>query len=64
MGSTLLLEREWIRRKIYANREEARRDIFDCIELFYKPKRHHGYAGGVTPVEFEMQYFNRLKSVY
>ena len=34
------------------------------IELFYKPKCHHGYAGGVAPVEFENQYFNRLKIAY
>ena len=59
-----LLKRERIRRKIYADREAARRDIFDYIELFYNTKRHHGYADGVAPVEFENQYFNRLESVY
>lgn len=59
-----LLKREWIRRKIYADRETARRDIFDYIELFYNTKRRHGYADGVAPVEFEKQYFNRLESVY
>jgi putative transposase len=59
-----LLKRERIRRKIYANREEARRDIFDYIELFYNSKRRHGYVGGLTPVEFEKQYFNQLESVY
>jgi putative transposase len=59
-----LLKRERVRRKIYASREEARRDIFDYIELFYNSKRRHGYAGGLAPVEFEKQYFNQLKSVY
>ncbi len=59
-----LLKRERIRRKIYADREEARRDVFDYIELFYNPKRRHGYTGGLAPVEFEKQYFNRLQSVY
>lgn len=58
-----LLKRERIRRKIYVDREEARRGIFDYIELFYNPKRRHGYAGDVAPVEFEKHYFNRLKSV-
>lgn len=58
-----LLKRERIRRKIYANREEARRDIFDYIEFFYNPKRRHSYTNGLTPVEFEKQYFNRLESV-
>ena len=59
-----LLKRERVRRKIYANREEARRDIFDYIELFYNSKRRHGYVRGLTPVEFEKQYFNQLESVY
>ena len=59
-----LLKRERIRRKIYLNREDARRDVFDYIELFYNPKRRHGYTNGLSPVEFENQYFNRLKSVY
>ena len=34
-----LLKRERIRRKTYVDREEARRDVFDYIELFYNPKR-------------------------
>ena len=59
-----LLKRERVRRKIYVNREEARRDIFDYIELFYNSKRRHGYAGGLAPVEFEKQYFNQLEGVY
>jgi putative transposase len=59
-----LLKRERIRRKTYVDREEARRDVFDYIELFYNPKRRHGYANDVSPVQFEQQYFNRLESVY
>jgi putative transposase len=58
-----LLKRERVRRKIYIDREEARRDIFDYIELFYNPKRRHGYTDDLSPVEFEKQYFNRLESV-
>ncbi len=34
-----LLKRERIRRKAYADREEARQDVFDYIEMFYNPKR-------------------------
>jgi putative transposase len=59
-----LLKRERIRRKTYADREEARRDIFDYIEMFYNSKRRHGHANGVSPVEFEKQHFSRLESVY
>lgn len=58
-----LLKRERIRRRIYADREEARRDVFNYIEMFYNPKRRHSHANDVSPVEFENQYFNRLKSV-
>ncbi len=59
-----LLKRERIRRRIYADREEARRDVFDYIEMFYNPKRRHSHADGLSPVQFEQQYFNRLESVY
>ena len=58
-----LLKRERIRRKIYIDRDEARRDVFNYIEMFYNPKRRHSYAGNLSPVEFENQYFNRLQSV-
>ena len=57
-----LLKRERIRRKIYLDRDEAKRDVFNYIEMFYNPKRRHGHANDVSPVEFENQYFNRLQS--
>jgi putative transposase len=59
-----LLKRERIRRKIYTDRKEARRDTFDYIELFCNPKRRHGHADAVSPVEFENQFFTRQQSVY
>ena len=48
-----LLKRERIRRKTYLDREEARRDVFNYIEMFYNPKRRHSHANDVSPVEFE-----------
>jgi putative transposase len=51
-----LLKRERIKRKTYANREEARQDIFDYIEMFYNPKRRHSYNDQMSPVAFENQY--------
>ncbi|MBC7787389.1 MAG: IS3 family transposase, partial [Methylophilaceae bacterium] len=54
-----LLKRERIRSKTYLTRENARQDIFDYIEMFYNPKRRHGYANRLSPVEFERQYFSR-----
>lgn len=58
-----LLKRERIKRKIYADREAARRDVFDYIEMFYNPKRRHGYNNRLSPVEFERRHFERLESV-
>lgn len=50
-----LLKRERIRRRTYKNREEARQDVFDYIEMFYNPKRKHVRNGMLSPVEFERQ---------
>ena len=58
-----LLKRERIRRRIYNSREEARQDVFDYIEMFYNPKRRHGYNNRLSPVNYEKQYFERLASV-
>lgn len=58
-----LLKRERIKRRIYADREEARSDVFDYIEMFYNPKRRHGYNNRLSPVEFERRHFMKLESV-
>lgn len=58
-----LLERERIRRKTYVDREEARQDVFDYIEMFNNPKRRHSFKYGLSLVECENKYFERLKSV-
>jgi putative transposase len=58
-----LLKRERIRRKTYATREEARSDIFDYIELFYNPTRHHGNNNRLSPANYEKQYFEPLASL-
>jgi putative transposase len=58
-----LLKRERIKRRIYRTRDEAKRDVFDYIELFYNPKRRHGYNGNLSPIEFERNYFKKLESV-
>ncbi|QIL69011.1 IS3 family transposase [Diaphorobacter sp. HDW4B] len=58
-----LLKRERIRRQIYPTRDEARADVFNYIEMFYNPKRRHGTAGDISPVEFERRHSQRLNSV-
>ena len=57
-----LLKRERIRRKIYTTREDARSDVFDYIEMFYKVKRRHGFNNQLSPVEYEKRYFLNLES--
>jgi putative transposase len=47
------LKMELIHHKRYRTREEARRDIFDYIEIFYNRQRLHSQLGYKTPAEHE-----------
>ena len=47
------LKTEWIYFKRYETREEAKRDIFEYIEVFYNRQRLHSTLGNLSPVEFE-----------
>ncbi|MEP3428890.1 MAG: IS3 family transposase [Roseibium sp.] len=58
-----LLKRERIRRRTYQTREEARRDVFDYIEMFYNPKRKHARNGMLSPVDFERLQKTRTEGV-
>jgi len=58
-----LLKRERIKQKVYSRREDARRDIFDYIEMFYNVRRRHGFNNQLSPVEYEKQYKTSLESV-
>jgi putative transposase len=51
------------KKKIYTTREEAKREIFNFIEMFYNPVKRHSHTGGVSPAKFEEDYFSRLESV-
>lgn len=48
------LKKELIYHNNFATREEARRKIFDYIEVYYNRQRMHSYLGYMSPVEFEM----------
>jgi len=50
-------------RKIYSTRNDAKTEIFNFIEMFYKPIKRHSHTGGVSPAQFEEDYFPRLVSV-
>ena len=43
------------RKKIYATREEAKREIFNFIEMFYNPAKRHSHTGGVPPAKLEIE---------
>ena len=58
-----LLKRERIRRRTYRIRQEARRDVFDYVEMFYNPKRKHVRNRMLSPVEFERQQKLRQEGV-
>ncbi len=48
-----LLKREKIRRREYKTLENARRNVFVYINLFYNPKRKHKNNGTLSPVDYE-----------
>jgi putative transposase len=62
-SSFQLINRERIGQKTYATRAEARKDVFDYIEIFYNPKRRHGFNEKLSAVNFEKRYFESLASV-
>jgi len=47
------LKTELIYCKKYSSRDEARRSIFEYIEVFYNRQRKHSALGYLSPAEFE-----------
>jgi len=58
-----LLKTERIKRKIFKTRDDARSEVFNYIEFFYNPTRRHGNNNGISPVEFENKYYEKLLTV-
>ena len=50
------LKRELVHHKNYRTRQEARRDIFEYIEVFYNRQRLHSSLGYKAPAEFESEF--------
>jgi len=50
------LKTEWIRNRSYETIEEARKEVFWYIEIFYNRVRRHASLGYVSPVQFEEQH--------
>lgn len=42
-------------RKVYRTRDDARADVFDCIERFHNPRRCHSKLGYLSPMAAEEQ---------
>lgn len=49
--SSLKIER--VRRRHHQTREQAKADLFDCVERFYNPYRRHSTISYVSRAEFE-----------
>ena len=47
------LKNEWVRGKIYESFDDAKKDIFNYVEMFYNRKRRHASLGYVSPVVYE-----------
>lgn len=47
------LKTELTHHERYRNREEAKQNVFEFIELFYNRKRRHSYVGYMAPLEYE-----------
>jgi len=47
------LEKDLLRRRSFATRQEARTAVFDYIEAFYNPIRLHSTLDYLSPAEYE-----------
>ena len=48
------LKKELVWRTKLASREQARREVFEFVEVFHNRQRMHSYLGYMSPVEFEL----------
>ena len=53
------LKTELIHHCQFKTREEAKREIFEYIEVFYNRERIHSANGYLSPVEYENRYKSR-----
>ena len=56
------LKTELVHHRRYRSRQEARRDIFEYIEVFYNRQRLHSSLGYMSPAEFERQWVEQRQA--
>jgi putative transposase len=57
-----VLKKELIYLTKYKTREQAAKEIYEYIEVFYNSKRIHSANGYFSPLEYERMYFKRIAS--
>ena len=50
------LKTELVDHENYRTKDEAKRSLFEYIEVFYNRRRRHSYLGYISPVEYEARY--------
>ncbi|GIV35573.1 MAG: transposase [Chitinophagales bacterium] len=52
-----ILKSELVRHSRFIGHQQAQREVFEFIEIWYNRKRKHAYLGYLTPEEFRNNYF-------
>jgi len=58
------LKKERIKKQIYKNRELAKADVADYIDIFYNRNRRHSHLGGLSPEQFEAAHKPRRQRLH
>lgn len=51
------LKTEWVHHRRFINREQAKREITEYIEIFYNRIRKKARLGYLSPIAFSQQYY-------
>lgn len=49
------LKRERTNHRLYKTRTGAKKDVIDCLPMFYNTRRRHSYLGYSSPMDFQSQ---------
>lgn len=57
------LKRELVHHRDYRSREEARREVFEYVEVFYNRRRRHSSLRYMTPAEYEAHHGRTITAI-